>query len=238
MLQRGNSKLGPFIWTFSLPAKTTCPGCTKTCLSVCYVGRGFYNMPNNVLFLKNNYMLSKGANFAANMIAEIRQARIPLIRVHTSGDFYSPAYIRKWQRIARRCGSTRFYAFTRSWRKAALLKELQTFSQSHNVVLWWSADRTTHERHGVPPKTPGVRVAYLQTDDTDPVPAYADLVFRVRRKSLHKYVQGRLVCPVENGYDKWVRKMTCTDCKICFSKRKLPKRDRQYTGPQAAAAES
>jgi hypothetical protein len=159
------------------------------------------------------------------------------VRIHPAGDFYSVHYIKKWIRIARRCSSTVFYAYTRAWRRPELLAALLELNKLKNVMLWWSTDRDTVQIDGRPPQAKGVRVAHMQIKHSESIPAYADLVFRVRRNNIRKYVQGRLVCPVENGFHGWVYKMTCSDCRICYRDKGVPKRPRNYTGPPILTSE-
>jgi len=231
LLQRGNIKLGPLIHTFSLPAFETCPGHTAACAAVCYGQDGFYTMPAVDSALWQNYLASKRRNFANEVIHQIRKDKARLVRLHPAGDFYNESYLRKWIRIAKRCSSTVFYGYTRTWRVAKLLPLLLELNELKNVVLWWSADCETDLYDGEPPRAAGVRVAYLQIQHDEPIPEYADLVFRSKRDTLRKYIDGRLVCPVENGYTKWVYKMTCSDCKICHRTNVVPRRARDYTGP-------
>jgi hypothetical protein len=49
------------------------------------------------------------------MFADVKKkGKIKAIRVHDSGDFYSPDYIKKWTEIARSNPELMFYAYTKS----------------------------------------------------------------------------------------------------------------------------
>ena len=48
------------------------------------------------------------------MIAEIREKRVDILRVHDSGDYYSDKYIDKWVEIAKALPHVRFYSYTKS----------------------------------------------------------------------------------------------------------------------------
>jgi len=231
LLQRGNTKLGPIIHTWTLPAFKTCPGRTAACAAVCYGQRGFYTMPSVNDGVEQNYRASKRANFARKVIQQIRKEKIRLVRWHPAGDFYDEEYIQKWIRIVSRCGATQFYGYTRAWRVPRLLPRLLELNARTNTILWWSTDCETDLYNGAPPAVPGIRVAYMQMHHDEPIPEYANLVFRVKRDTVRKYIDGCLVCPVENGYTGWVYKMTCADCKICFRDRPVPQKPRSYTGP-------
>jgi len=232
MLQRGNTKLGN-MHTFSLPAHTSCPGETEACASVCYATKGFFHMCTVKASHRRNFTLSKQSSFVPQMVAEIKQQKVKVLRVHVSGDLYSAAYIRKWVRIAKQCPGATFFLFTRSWRILRMVPALRDLSQLPNVRLWWSADKDTHSQDGVPPVWSGVRVAYLQLEHDDSVPAYTDLVFRNKRDTITKFVAGRLVCPGENGIS-YKPKMRCSRCGLCASVRSVPRASMR--SPRSSAA--
>jgi hypothetical protein len=47
-------------------------------------------------------------------LSKIKKDKQIYIRIHDSGDFYSPVYFQKWLQIARLNPSVRFYAYTKS----------------------------------------------------------------------------------------------------------------------------
>ena len=122
LLQQGNAKLGEGIYTFSLPAITTCPGASPVCRKECYALRGRFH------FLRRAYRrylaASREEGFPARMIGEIRRRWAGCVRIHVSGDFYSAEYVRKCVAIAQACPGTRFFAYTRSWRVADIAEAL------------------------------------------------------------------------------------------------------------------
>ena len=130
LLGTGNSKLvktgnelGVKIFNFSIPAgndkitgKITCPFAAE-CLKLCYAKKGAYAWSNVQLALHERYTASKEADFVARVtseLAKVKPGKQIYIRVHDSGDFYSPAYFAKWLEIARLNPSVRFYAYTKS----------------------------------------------------------------------------------------------------------------------------
>jgi hypothetical protein len=210
LLQQGNTKLGEGIYTFSLPAVSTCPGSSPACRQECYARRGRF------LFLERQYRryleASRDEGFAARLASEIRRRWVACVRIHVSGDFYSADYVGKWVQITQACPQTRFFACTRSWRHADIALALAKLSRLKNVRLWYSCDRDT----GVPVSHPNrVKLCWMQTGEED-LPARADLVFRVQR--LRKHVAKRiglaLVCPVENGATG--RRTDCGRCRVCI----------------------
>lgn len=215
MFQKGNTKLGPGVWCWSVPAVKTCPGSTEACRSVCYATRGFFCMPTTQDLYTQNWRLSRKDSFIELAVKEIYEKGIRLLRVHVSGDFYDAEYVRRWRAIAKRCPQTHFYAYTRSWGDRQIQQALRTFAALGNVQLWYSFDRDMP----VPPRTGDIKLAYMSSVDGDWPPAGSnpDLVFRVKTETVVKRdpATDTLVCPVENG----VTKTTCTKCQLCFGKR-------------------
>jgi len=130
LLGTGNTKLkktakefGVKIFNFSIPAgndkltgKITCPF-AGSCLKLCYAKRGMYRFGNVERALSKRYQASKEADFVqriTNELAKVKKGIQVYVRIHDSGDFYSPAYFAKWVEIARLNPSVRFYAYTKS----------------------------------------------------------------------------------------------------------------------------
>jgi hypothetical protein len=130
LLGTGNSKLVKTakkfdvkINNFSIPAgndkksgKITCPFAGK-CIKLCYAKKGAYRWGNVERALTRRYESSKEENFVeliSNELNKIRKNKQLYIRIHDSGDFYSPAYFAKWLEIARLNPTVRFYAYTKS----------------------------------------------------------------------------------------------------------------------------
>lgn len=224
MIADGNTKLGLAIHSFSIPASGTCPGKTKLCAKHCYAKKGHFVFESVDRVYRENLRQTRRADFANQILAELRKKPIRTLRLHASGDFYSATYVEKWIKIAKARPDVAFFAYTRSWRVPEILPALRKLAKLRNVRMWWSTDADTH-RKKKPPKQKGVRVAYMQSSHGEQVPAYVDLVFRVRRDRVSKYVPVEdrqvLVCPAEQGVSA-ERKITCTDCKLCYGLREIP----------------
>lgn len=221
-----NSKLGPMIHGWSLPAgrEFSCPGESHLCRVRCYAKAGFFWMPNVKRCHINNFAFSRTDEFADWMLANIRHKFIRAMRVHVSGDFYDLTYVEKWQRIVTAAKNATFFAYTRSWRQDEMLPDLIRLSQLPNMQLWWSIDRET----GPAPIVRGVRRAYMAIDDVDAelAPNDCDLVFRDQRGTVMKKANGVQVCPVEDGVKRQV-KITCSSCGICWSRNMVPAWERE-----------
>lgn len=218
MLQPGNKKLGA-VSCFSILAGPTCPGRTEACAKHCYAAKGFFMMPNVVESQRQNWRETMEAGFADKMIQEIRQVDPEVLRLHVSGDFYNVPYVRKWIKIASACSNVKMYAYTRSWQLRRFMPAFTELAQLDNFQLWWSCDKDTHVKHNAPPELDGVRVAYMQCTPDEPVPDYVDLIFRVKRGTIQRFIGGALVCPAENGIKS---KAHCDKCQICWRAQAVP----------------
>jgi len=130
LLGTGNTKLKKTakefdvkIFNFSIPAgndkasgKITCPF-AGSCLKLCYAKKGMYRFGNVERALSKRYEASKQENFVDRItweLSRVKKDKQIYVRIHDSGDFYSPTYFAKWLEIARLNPSVRFYAYTKS----------------------------------------------------------------------------------------------------------------------------
>ena len=123
--------------------------------AVCYADRGHYGWPRHRTRYEANLEATRTPGFVARAVAELRGRGARLLRIHSSGDFYSAAYVRAWSEIMAEVPEVTAWAYTRSWRLPEILDELRTLGRLANVRLWFSADRDT----GIPPEVEGVRSA-------------------------------------------------------------------------------
>lgn len=202
---RGNSKLGPGVYTFDrLPGKGvgTCPGSTEECESICYAKRLAYNEPVWDLLRRN----SEKAWIHDENDPLPADARI--VRIHVSGDFDKPEYVQAWITLVRERPDVRFFGYTRSWRVPALVEKLTALRDEPNVQLFASVDRSSE----LPPE--GWRIAWI---DGDPrlreYAAYGpSLRYRVMTEGVARTsVTLTPVCPEETG-----RKANCESCRYCI----------------------
>jgi len=129
-LKRTSKELGVRVFNFGIPAyktadgKVTCPFADK-CIKFCYARKGAYIWSNVKPAFEKRYKLTKDDNFIDIMVAEILKKKVDYVRVHDSGDFYSPKYLQKWIDIAKILPDVKFYAYTNSIQmiKDAILPE-------------------------------------------------------------------------------------------------------------------
>jgi Gene product 88 len=199
-LSEGNKKTGVsgtlyssvFVW--NLPAVATCPGASEWCLRCCYNADDRADVFPVEEWRRNwSWLESDAPCVRTRILAQLSQAKLPsAVRIHSSGDFYSPEYIRFWRSIVQAAPGTSFWAYTRSWRKENLLSILEELRAEPNVQLFASWDET------MPDPPSGWRVSVV-IDPPD-------------QQSVH---QPSLVCPEQTG-----ALPNCASCGYCIKPRK------------------
>jgi hypothetical protein len=215
---KGNKKVGRDALVWNLPVLLTCPGKTPSCEANCYANKGHWRWPDTKQRLARRLQAAEADNFVERAIAELRNRGASKVRIHSSGDFFSPAYVLKWFAIAAALPDVKFWAYTHSWSVEGILPELVRLASLPNVRLWFSCDRDT----GLPAAVPNVRACWLQIEDEEP-PApepgqmALDLVFRTKRKDRKPAKRIGLItlCPTYSGLDT-APDVTCETCHLCF----------------------
>lgn len=141
-ISTGNSKTGP---SFSLPEGITCPGKTELCADLCYVKTGRMNLPTSRTARSNQLSgvieLMKQGKLDKTLAGVITGASVRTIRIHDSGDFMSPEYVRAWIKACKQCSDVQFWAYTRSFTVKPILDELIKLAKLPNVAIWLSGDQ-------------------------------------------------------------------------------------------------
>jgi hypothetical protein len=158
----GNSKLGSHIAVFDLPAGFTCGG-ARDCLAFANRDTGKITDGKNTAFRCyaamveaiyprvrkvrwNNFEVLKGKTY--EQIVKILTANLPknnVIRIHSSGDFYSEVYFRAWLTIARNNPDTTFYAYTKTIKYWIKYKDSIPANFKLNASLGGKYDRLVEE---------------------------------------------------------------------------------------------
>lgn len=118
-LKETSKKTGLKVVNFGIPAyqtqtgKRTCPFADK-CVAFCYARKGAYSWGNVKPAYEWRYAQTQKDDFADIMQKEIDRKRPDVVRIHDSGDFYSPAYLEKWVQIIENNPRVTFYAYTNS----------------------------------------------------------------------------------------------------------------------------
>lgn len=213
---KGNAKLGPDIWTWSLPAEATCPGATPACRDACYASQGTFLFRAVQELYDRNEQFSRTPFFVSWLLSRLATNNVRTLRIHASGDFYDAEYVSKWDHIVRSAPGVQFFCYTRSWRLREQRRPLRKLASRSNMSMWWSADHQTGK-----PTLPGPAV-YMAINDDDALatPDWAGLVFRVERETVMRRSEGGVpVCPHETGLRRSTQ-ISCSTCRICVQPKK------------------
>lgn len=189
-LQRAAGLNGAKVIVFSIPALKTgegaviCPmagDCAKD--GACYAMRGSYSWRGVKEAFEKRYAATLAHHFIDDAVTEIRSVlkhtKLRLfVRVHDSGDFYSPAYLDKWLDIANSLPHVTFYAYTKSlpWvRKAKADGKVPknfVFTFSMGGKLDHTVDRATEKHTQMFPDLASLEAAgYANTTKDDLIAA-------------------------------------------------------------------
>lgn len=128
-----NSSKGRYLmYNFGIPAYksstglVTCPAAGK-CKHGCYAAQGAYVWPVVAAAYEYRLAVTRSPEFCTEMIQAInrkvklaeRKRKQLVIRIHDSGDFYSPKYLTDWLHIIDNFPQVLFYAYTK---QVALLR--------------------------------------------------------------------------------------------------------------------
>lgn len=124
----GNSKLGKSIAIFDLLAVHSCLNC-KSCAKGCYALKAQRQYPT--VFDKraiNTYLARENISMLrALIVASLMLNNPKFVRIHSSGDFLSQAYVNMWAEIAALFPTIRFYTYTK-------VKGIFDFSKAERVI--------------------------------------------------------------------------------------------------------
>lgn len=226
-----NRKLGRAVYSWSIPPVETCPGRTGLCQSICYARKMASRFTHIRKAWRANLNLSERPDFsdlltsALISIRQIEQKRqggvesIPL-RIHVSGDFYSPEYIHSWMKALHQANLSnagpviRPWGYTRIWRVPWLATAVHVYSMYLRTFwpgwLWCSSDLET----GPPPKwAPEARMI------PRPAPATREELWKWRLRM----VQDRCICPViDSQLTRRQQTTTCQECGRCWDATRCP----------------
>lgn len=186
---KGNLKIGPNVYTYSMLPITTCPGSTEWCRESCYAKR--------VVDEEGIVSYIWDLNSRTPDVPPIPND-CKLLRIHVSGDFNSVEYIEQWIKRLEERPEVQVWAYTRSWRVPELLPHLEKLRAMSGVNLFASMDESTEE---MPPD--GWRRAWIDGDK--------------RLESVSEHNQRTIdykpsyICPEETG-----RKKDCESCGYCI----------------------
>ena len=144
-LKNANKKLGKNIYAFDLPAVVSCPN-SDICFKSCYANKGSYiwksaknsNTFNFAIALNDLKYLQK------ELIKEIIKKKIKVIRIHSSGDFFSKEYFLMLCNIAKHFEDLNIFTYS----KAPQIKNLQIPSNLNIIDSFITIDNTNYLNYG------------------------------------------------------------------------------------------
>jgi ferredoxin len=135
-LSNGNSKLDKGIFSFDLLAVRTCANC-KSCAKDCYAKKSEVRFPdtyNKRAFQTVEVMTEEGLERTYEaIVGQLSRARsVKKVRIHSSGDFVSQAYLDMWAAVASLFPEIQFYGYTKVRGKL----DFSIIDCLPNVILW------------------------------------------------------------------------------------------------------
>lgn len=124
LITKGNTKVKALL--FDLPTNICAVQCPK-----CYARKAEVRFPNVLAKRNENYYNTFRDLFCTLIIDEIKKSKCKIVRIHSSGDFYSQEYIHKWIYIARALPDRQFYAYT----KTKTIFDFNEFEELENVNI-------------------------------------------------------------------------------------------------------
>ena len=130
-LTKGNTKLDKSMLIFDLLAVSTCLNC-RECKGFCYAMKaqrqypGTYNRRAILTWLAKYDLITLESMIYSQLMSTTKK----IVRIHSSGDFFSQAYVDMWTRIVKRFPGIRFYTYTKvdNLLDLASLKACQNFN--------------------------------------------------------------------------------------------------------------
>lgn len=112
-LVRGNYKLKNML-VFDIPAVKTCLNC-GTCKKTCYALKAQNQYPNVKIFRYTNmFLFTDDKELLFNLIVkQLSTTKMKMVRLHSSGDFFTQSYIDFWDKIIGMFPKIKFYTYTK-----------------------------------------------------------------------------------------------------------------------------
>lgn len=233
-ISSGNKKTGA---SLSIPEGTTCPGQTESCSSACYVKFGRMSLPvvrnrrqTNLRAILRAIKENRLPELLVDAINKSDAKKTGSLRIHDSGDFFSPAYCKGWIPAIKALPGIKFWAYSRSFTVPTILPGLIALSGLPNCKIWLSADRDNWkealETFQACPSFAGI--AFMQDSEeaieiaeklTNALPKSNLIVFPVHAsfgRVTTPIVSEFRNCPAITGELKKTTLPACLACKACL----------------------
>ena len=115
VMSRGNMKIAKNTLIFNLPPVKTCPN-NASCKATCYAVPSYRLRYGVRRKYDSNYKLAKEniEELAGLIVRQLEVEDCEIVRLHSSGDFFSQAYVDMWTAIAEAFPKIRFYTYTKA----------------------------------------------------------------------------------------------------------------------------
>ncbi len=141
VLSRGNMKIAKNTLIFNLPPVKTCPN-NASCRATCYAVPAYRLYPGVRFKYDSNWHMAQNEIelLRGEIVAQLERERgFEIVRLHSSGDFFSQEYLDMWTAIAEQFPKIHFYTYTKAdkvldFSKADSLKNfniIRSFIQGH-----------------------------------------------------------------------------------------------------------
>lgn len=173
------------IWVWSIPALNvrlsdgtnfvTCPN-AGVCAKLCYARSGTFQFSNVKAAHRRNLeaTINDLHGWRDEVIDELKHKKFrggKSVRIHDSGDFYSPDYLVAWFDIARATPDVLFYAYTK---EVHVAKSFESLRPSNFAILFSKGGKQDHlinetDRHAevFPDRESLLAAGYMDQEDSD-----------------------------------------------------------------------
>lgn len=136
LLANGNKKLKNMLVYSHTPIKG-CLDCSS-CASTCYAVKSYRQYPNvktawdrNLDFAKNDL-----STMASHLYKQLKHTRQKVVRIHSSGDFISQAYVDMWADLIETFSHIKFYTYSKSTHRFdfSKLESLSNFNMVNSIL--------------------------------------------------------------------------------------------------------
>jgi hypothetical protein len=115
----------------------------------CYASKAELLYPSVYRKRRVNRAATLASDFVSLMVSEIKDEAVKVIRIHSSGDFYSPNYFEKWRSIIDALPSVTFFGYTKSLDVMRITKEFP-WHNFHFVYSWGGTHDLESLKYDIP----------------------------------------------------------------------------------------
>lgn len=143
LLSKGNAKLDRGVLIFDTLAVYTCPHC-KECKEYCYARKNQVRFPAvwNRRLINTWLAVHDIPALELQLTKELSRSRKKIVRIHSSGDFFSQEYLNMWGRLSSIFPEKTFYTYTKVLNNKMLDFSGILMSENVNIVDSMLSEKT------------------------------------------------------------------------------------------------